>query len=184
MNAQNGESHIWAVADLPRRRDASFEIVPDAQSCSAIAEAMGLQSLRKLRFAGSLKPEGKADWRLKAQLGATVVQPCVVTLAPVTTRVDEPVSRRFLANPEEDPGAGSETEMSIDEGDEALGREIDLWSVMLEALTLSVPAYPRADEARLEETVFAESGVKPMTDEEARPFAALADLKAKLEKKD
>ncbi|MCV6598457.1 MAG: DUF177 domain-containing protein [Mangrovicoccus sp.] len=184
MNAQNGEGYIWAVADLPRRRDARFEITPDAQSCAALAEAMGLESLKKLRFAGQLRPEGKADWRLEAQIGATVTQPCVVTLAPVTSRIDEPVSRRFLANPEDDPAAGSETEMSIDEGDEALGREIDLWAVMIEALSLALPAYPRADGAALGSAQYAEPGVTPMSDEAARPFSGLADLKAKLEKKD
>jgi hypothetical protein len=44
--------------------------------------------VRKLRFIGTLEPEGAQDWRLTADLGATVVQPCVVTLAPVTTRLE------------------------------------------------------------------------------------------------
>jgi len=44
-----------------------------------IAEELGLSDLRKLRLQGRVFEDG-TDWVLDAQLGATVVQPCVVTL--------------------------------------------------------------------------------------------------------
>ena len=122
--------------------------------------------------AGRLWPEGD-DWRLEAELGATVVQPCVVTLAPVTTRIDRPVTRRYLAHMPA-PGPG-ETEMPEDETAEPLPGAVDLDAVMIEALALALPDYPRAAGAELGEAVYTEPGKTPLTDEAARPFAGLRD---------
>ena len=65
----------------------AFEITPDkADALAALAAELGVNALRKLRFAGEIKAMGKKDWKLAGRLGATVVQDCVVTLEPVTTR--------------------------------------------------------------------------------------------------
>ena len=73
------------VADLPASRPKAFDLRPTPEENRALADQLGLSGLRKLSFRGELCPEGARDWRLTAQLGATVTQPCVVTLAPVTT---------------------------------------------------------------------------------------------------
>ncbi len=166
------------VADLPAGRALPFSLAPDPVTLGALAAELGLNALRKVRFAGRLEPVGRGDWRLVAELGATMVQPCVVTLVPVTTRVDEPVERHYLAEPP--PPPEGEAEMPEDEAAEPLPEVIDLEAILAEALALAVPAYPRADGAALEESRFTGPGVAPMSDEEARPFAGLAALKDKL----
>ena len=166
------------LARLSRAKDAPFEVVPDAGTRAALAARLDLLGLRKLRFAGRLTPEGAQDWRLEASLGATVVQACVVTAEPVTTRLDEAVTRRYLARiPEPE---GDEVEMPEDDTIEALPGTLDLAEVMEEALALALPLYPRAPEAALEQAVFAPPGVAPLTDEEARPLAGLAALRDRL----
>lgn len=169
------------VADLAARKATRFDLLPETAALGRIAQALGISEVRKLRMTGTLTPKGSADWLLEATLGATVVQPCVVTLAPVTTRIDEPVTRHYIEAPAE-PEPESETEMSVDDSTEALGPLIDLGSVMVEALSLALPPYPRAEDAELGEAVFTEPGKSPMRDEEARPFAGLAALRDKLEK--
>jgi uncharacterized metal-binding protein YceD (DUF177 family) len=163
-------------ADLARRNPLPFRIEPDAEARAALAARLGASEIRKLRFEGELRPEGKEDWRLVAKLGATVVQPCVVTLAPVTTRIDQSVERRYLARWSE-PEAGSETEMPEDDSTEPLGAEIDPAAVMEEALALAMPEYPHAEGAELGPAVFTEPGAEPLTDEKAHPFAALGKLR-------
>lgn len=143
-----------------------------------ISEMLGLSGLRKLRFVGEISAQGKSDWRIDAQLGATVVQPCVVTLEPVSTRIDQPVTRLYLAAYEEPEG--SEVEMPEDDTVEPLPKEIDLSAVMIEALALHIPTYPRASDAGLDQTVFTEPGKSPLTDDDVRPFAGLAALRGKL----
>lgn len=167
-------------AELPRRKPLSFALKPDAEHCAALAEELELLGLRKLRFEGTLSPAGREDWDLDASLGATVVQPCVSTLAPVTTRIDEDVQRRFRTRLPDDDTTG-EIEMPEDDTLEPLPEAIDLEAVLAEALTLALPPYPRAADAAPDQTVFTEPGKAPMTDEDARPFAGLAGLKDRLQ---
>ena len=78
----------------------------------------------------------------------------------------------------------AEVEMDDDDTIDPLPSAIDLVSVMMEALTLALPAFPRAADASLESTVFTEPGAAPMTDEDAKPFAGLGALRDSLGKKD
>jgi uncharacterized metal-binding protein YceD (DUF177 family) len=170
------------VADLKQNGEHAFLLQPDADELARIATDLGVTSVRKLRFNGRLTPLGRSDWTLQATLGATVVQPCVVTLDPVTTRIDTAVTRRFVqdwTDPEE-----PEAEMPEDDSTEPLGLWIDPAQVMVETLALAVPDYPRKDAAELGQMVYAEPGTTPLTDEDARPFAGLAALKDQLGKSD
>ena len=169
------------VADLAQNAATGFEIVPGGDVLKAIADELDLTGLRKLRFVGELRAHGGADWQLSAALGATVTQPCGVTLAPVTTRIDVSVRRLFLRDHEIEPDA-PEMEMSDDDEIEALGVWIDPEAVMIEALSLALPDYPRAPGVALGETVLTEPGKTPLTDEALRPFAGLADLRSRLDK--
>ncbi len=145
---------------------------------------LGLTALRKVVFTGEIRGHGKDDWELIGSLGATVVQPCVVTLEPVTTRIDEKVERRFLAQMPELSEDDEEVEMPEDENSEPLGTHIDLAAILHETLALYIPQFPRAEGAELQDAVFTEAGKKAMTDEDVRPFAGLAALRDQLGSKE
>lgn len=170
-----------AVRDLKEGRKNPVEMAPGKEACAEIARRLGLEALKKLRFTGSLSPLGKSDWRLDGKLGATVVQACVVTGEPVTTRLDFDVTRTYLRDYAE-PEYTEETEFDGDEEAEPLESEIDIAEVAIEALALELPQYPRSDGAELGEAVFTAPGVAPLRDQDLKPFAALAGLKDKLEK--
>lgn len=166
------------LSDLANRKATPFELVPVAAARAAIAESLGLQGLRKLRFAGEIAPAGARDWALTATLGATVVQPCVITLDPVTTRIDEPVTRNYVAEiPEID---AAEVEMPEDDTIEPLPATLDLAAVMAEALSLALPAFPKSPGADLGEMSVTEPGKTAMTDDDTKPFAGLQSLKDRL----
>ncbi|MFK7868017.1 MAG: DUF177 domain-containing protein [Roseobacter sp.] len=175
MSEQPPSSHAFRVSDLPRLQDCSFEVRPDAAVLQVLARDLDLLALRKLSFAGDIDAVNDTDWRVRARLGATVVQPCGVTLEPVTTRLDTPVVRVFQRDFSDVDTL--EAEMPDDDTTEPLGRWIDPQAIMIEALTLALPLYPRKDDAALGEQVYAGKGVTPMRDEDARPFAGLASLK-------
>ena len=159
----------------------SFALEPDAPSRAAIASELGIVGLKKLRFTGTLAPSGRRDVTLEADLGATVVQECVVTGAPVTTRIEEEVTRRYLSDwiePE-----GDEVEMPEDDSAEPLPAVIDVEAVMAEALALALPLFPRAEGVEPVEVSVAEPGQEPMTDEDAKPFAGLRALRDDLSKR-
>ncbi len=168
------------VADLPQNAPTPFELRPDAKAMDVIKDDLELLGLRKLSFVGDVQAQGKRDWVLAGKLGATVIQPCVVTLEPVTTRIDVPVTRVYLA----DWADPDEEEFEIPEGDESepLGAEIDPAVVMVEALSLALPQYPRKDGAELQQADYTEPGKQAMTDEDAKPFAGLAGLRDAMKK--
>ena len=168
-------------SDLARRSAIDFELQPGAEVRAALAKTRGLERLRKLRFAGALHPLGRRDWELRATLGATVTQACVVSLAPVTTRIDEAVERRFLADFNEPKGV--EIETPEDENSEALGDAIDLGAVGIEALMLALPAFPRAEGEALGDDGIVQAapqGQAPLQDTDLRPFAGLAALRDRM----
>lgn len=165
---------------LPRRRlqgdrPIPFEIVPDPAELEEIARDLGIRAVRKLRFAGEVRPEGSSDWAVVAHLGATVVQACVVTLDDVVTRIEEDVTRVY--SPHVTPPEEEELELGEEDGADPLGEGIDLGALMFEALSLALPAYPRTPEAALGEAVFTEPGKAALRDEDTRPFAALKSLR-------
>ena len=173
-NAPKGPTHLNRRA-LKGDRPIPFDLQPDAAALEALAGDLGIRAIRKLRFSGEVRPQGRADWSLSAQLGATVVQGCVVTLEDVVTRIDERVTRDY--SPDVFEPEGEEIELDAEDGPDPLGEGIDLAAAMEEALSLALPAYPRAPGAELGEAVFTEPGKEAMTDEDARPFAALKGLR-------
>ena len=160
-----------------------FAQFPDRDTLARIARDLDLIEIRKARLAGRLVPVGKADWDLDADLGATVTQPCVATLAPVRTRLDEAVARRYRADAGIEQPDG-ETEMPEDDSIEPLPAVIDLVEVFREALSLALPLYPRADAAAPVDLAVTEPGATPIRDAEVKPFSGLAALRRRLDGND
>lgn len=166
-------------ADLNPKRPFAFDVRPSPAATDSVRTTLDLLALRKVRFEGTLKACGTDDWELKGRVGATVVQPCAITLEPVTTRIEEDVYRMYLADwvdPDE-----PEVEMSDDDASEPLPSTLDLIEVTTEVLALALPLFPRAEGAELGELVVTEPNVTPLTREASKPFAGLADLKKRLE---
>lgn len=157
----------YRVAQLNPRQPTSFELAPEAEARAALAGELGLSALPALRFTGEIRPVENDAWQVTGRLVARVVQPCVVTLAPVKTQITEDVRRIYsphAATPE-----GDEVEMG-DDALEPLGSFIDIEAMMVEELTLALPQYPRAEGAALD-------APEPEPEEEGRkPFAGLADM--------
>ena len=152
-----------------------------ADARAALANDLGIRGIKKLTFSGDIQPDGSRDLRLKAVLGATIVQDCVVTGDPVTTRIDEEIERRYLSDMPDIEDA--EIEMPEDENADPMPVSLDLRDVMAEALSLALPPWPRADGVEPVDFSVTEPGKAPMTDEDTKPFAGLASLRESLEKK-
>ncbi len=164
---------------LPHGQDFTFTITPDADTRQDIAARLDLLGLRKVRFEGKIAPLGKTDWQLSAIIGATVVQPSVVSLEPVSTRIDDPVTRIYR----KDVAViqDEEAEMPEDDTVEAIPVELNLMEVLEEALALSLPLYPRSEDEQEFEATYTPPGVEPIQEADIKPFAGLADLKKRLE---
>lgn len=170
---------VIRLAGLSRAAPAEVALEPDGALLAQLKADLGLGALRKVRLRGRLAPVGRRDWHLTATLGATVVQPCSITLEPVTTRIDEAIERSYLAA--WTPPAETEAEMPEDDTTEPLPETLDLREVLSEALALALPAFPRAQGAELGDLAAAPPGAAPLDSPEAGPFAGLEGLKRKLD---
>ena len=170
---------LLRLGDLRQRRATPFRLELDAPAREALARELDILAVRKLRLEGRVEPRGRSDWRLTAELGASVVQACGVTLEPVPARIEEPVERLYLADLPEPEAA--EVEMPDDQV-EPLPAAIDLAALAAEALALALPPFPRAPGAPAGDAVAVPPGAAPLTDEEAHPFAGLAALRERMEK--
>ena len=169
------------MSDLKHRQPTQVSVEPGAAGRAAVAVDLSIVAVKKLRLTGTLTPLGKRDWQLDAVLGATVVQDCIITLAPVTTRIEEPLQRRYLSDMAT-PALG-EVEMSGDDTAEPLPIDLDLAAVMIEALALALPPYPRAPGAEIGALSVTEPGALPFDHELVKPFAGLAALRDSLQTK-
>jgi uncharacterized metal-binding protein YceD (DUF177 family) len=169
-------THPLRVTRLSAKVPTTFDILPDAAIRAALAKELGIIAVEYLTFRGTLTPVGRRDFTLQANLSARVVQPCVVTLQPVTTVIGDTVLRRFSQDYAEP--TGDEVELQ-DDTIEPLPEVIDIGAVAVEALALLLPEYPRAKDA-----VFKGPGLEQAGDDgdadRPKPFAGLADLAAKL----
>lgn len=179
MSDPDGSPPIFRLAELRRADGAEFDHRPGRETLAELAAELGLDGVSKVRFAGRLSPAADG-WDLTATLGATLEQPCVATFAPVRTRIDNPVIRRWRRHLDQ-PAPGTETEMPEDDTLEPLTDPIDLGAVLREELALAIPPFPRAAAAEPVEQTVTEPGRAPLTDADLRPFAGLAALKDRLE---
>ena len=180
---------VLETSALGRRKLSKFDLRPDQPQLQVLKGDLDLDGLRKVSFKGNLSPAGKHAWNLVAELGATDVQPCTITLEPVTTRIEATVERRFVAEmpefakeDEEDEFGG--TAVLDDDTLEPLENTIDLWRVLTEALALELPDYPRIEGAELGELNVTEPGKTALDADTVKPFAGLAAFKDKLEGKE
>ncbi|AUH32194.1 YceD family protein [Paracoccus tegillarcae] len=172
MTSAPAFTHRLRVAHLNPRAANPVLLEPDAQARKAIAAELGLLRLPALRLEGRITAQGNDAWLLSGNLTARVVQPCVVTLAPVESSIDDEVRRIF--SPHAAAPVEEEVEMPDDEM-ELLGQFIDAGAVMIEALALALPLYPRAEGAELPE----QDDTPDEEDERQKPFAGLDALLSK-----
>ena len=167
-------SRAIEVSRLKGTVGQDFAIKPDAQEIANLTALFQASKLSKVHFSGTIRPFGNSEWELNGRLGATIVQPCVVTLAPVTTRIETKVHRLFVREiaTAEDVEIAPDDDVDL----ELLRATIDLGIIATEELALSIPEYPRADGAELAQVYDA------TTDDQVqiRPFDALRSLRDRL----
>ncbi len=161
---------------LNRNKTHRAKLELEHEDIAEITRVLGTEEIRKLRFDYALSAAPKG-WDLNGTIGATVVQACVITGAPVTARIDETFLLKYRRM--EDVTA-SEAEMPEDTDIEPLAEDIDLRQVISEQIALLLPDFPRSADAEFDGVQVGPPGQKAMTDEDAKPLAGLAALRAKM----
>lgn len=158
---------------LDQIRDGErLDLVADEAERAAIARRLDLQGLERLEAHVALAKTGDIV-RAQGRLSAALTQSCAVTGDPVAAHVDEPFEILFAPEPS---NAGPDEEIELGRSDLDVvfhdGAAIDLGTAIADSLALSLDPYPRSAGA---DAALKEAGV--ITEEQASPFAVLAQLK-------
>lgn len=162
---------------LDQIRDGErFDLVADERERDGIAKRLGLKAVDRLEAHVSLSRKDDVV-RATGRLVAALQQSCVVTDEPIAAHVDEVFDILFTPEPKVSE-AGAELELGPADCDTVFYDRagIDLGSAIADTLALGLDPYPRSAGA---EAALKEAGV--LTESEAGPFAALAQLKRDLE---
>jgi uncharacterized metal-binding protein YceD (DUF177 family) len=162
---------------LDRIRDAErLDLWANEAERNAAAKRLGLPAIDRLEAHVMLARDGERV-RATGRVVAALEQSCIVTGDPIPAHVDEPFDLVFL--PEPATGAAEEIELGHADCDIVFyeGAAIDLGGAIADTLALSLDPYPRSAAA---DVALREAGV--VSEAEAGPFAALAQLKKGLER--
>jgi len=171
-------SRTYQRGDLNLAR-ATGAISANSEECAALAKRFGLASIDNLEAQYALSPV-EDGVRATGDVKAALQQYCAISGQPFPVKVAEKFDIIFFDAPDIAAKPDEEIELSDDDCDMVPmdGDRFDLGEAVAQSLFLALDPYaegPDADARRRE------YGLK--TEDQAGPFGALADLKAKLEGK-
>jgi uncharacterized metal-binding protein YceD (DUF177 family) len=142
----------------------TVEVAATAEERAAVAQRLGVPSVRSLTGWFALHSEGGGVVRAEGRFSVVLERVCVVSLEPFATTQEERFVLCFVP-------AGSEGDDGDPETDDEVpyaGGSIDLGEALVEQVALDLDPYPRRPDAALPSAT---------TEEPASPFAALAALR-------
>ena len=162
-------SRIVDIRNLP---NGPLKLDATDAECAALAKRIGIEAVERLTAEVTLVPAGGAI-EVTGRVRAAVVQLCGISNEPFPTRIDEPLTLRFVHGitphkPDE------ELEIDADACDEIEfeGTQFDLGEQIAQTLSLAVDPYATGPNA---ERVRQDAGLSDVAT--SGPFAALAALK-------
>ncbi len=156
-----------SVRRLNKEEHVTVEATEEERA--AIADALDLIAINSLTADVTLRPWKKEGVRVAGTVKADVVQPCVVTLDPVPSTVDEEFNIRL--HPDAVPSAEVVVDPDAEDPPELLETDtVDVGAIVLEHFALGLDPYPRSPGAAFEPEEDEE-------EEEPSPFAVLEALK-------
>jgi uncharacterized metal-binding protein YceD (DUF177 family) len=156
-----------------------FRIAADAGEREALARRLGVVAVNALTAEFRLIPEeGKGAVRLSGTLKAEITQTCVVTLEPLTSRIDASVERVYALDAVEETSGHVSNLRELEElPDPIVGGAIDIGEAAAEELALEIDPFPKRSGASFGGYADPASPVDGRSGRADGPFAVLAKLK-------
>ncbi|MDA0997246.1 MAG: DUF177 domain-containing protein [Proteobacteria bacterium] len=184
---QPPEYSILVVIESLPKDGRRYDIRPSTLERRAIADRLNIDELDPFSGSLTLVPTPGREYQLEGTLNADVRQTCVVTGDPLSNHLEMTVYRRFTTAPLEPDAADDEdeaTDAALELPEPLETDTLDIGEIAVEELALSVDPYPRTPglpyvEINVDPPKKRGSPAQP--ESPASPFAALAELKKKME---
>ncbi len=164
----------FSRADASRSHQISYEM--DEAAATHMAKENGWRKAKDLKFDAVIDPI-EHGWLMVGRLTGQITMRCVISDSPINFPIQMDISRKYIQNYENFPDDFSwDDDFDVDV--EEMPSEIDLNSVISEALLLELPQYPKL--AKYEKQDIWE--LAPLDEETAReenttrPFANLREM--------
>ena len=163
------------LSKLNAEKTIKFEMVFSREDLLQIANDLDLESIKKTKMLGEFTRIDNDKWTLRAVMGATILQKSVLSLKPVTTRIDEKITRRIVNGPDL---SIQKSELELND-DDFIDKELCLGNIFFECLALALPTYPKETNEVFDSISLAQKVGEIPSNEETSPFAILSALKKK-----
>ena len=176
MHLSNPIKLIVPTGVLRQKRKFRFYHTSSNQELSDLSKFLEVEALKTFSFKGHFIESNENDYLLEASFKATVIQLCVVTLRPVKTNIDHKFNRLFsIVKQRTRAKRLSITHDAIDQ--EQILNDVNIGDIMLEALTLEIPLYPKIKGVNFEGLTVTDAGSKPLEPVLNNPFSSLKKMK-------
>jgi uncharacterized metal-binding protein YceD (DUF177 family) len=180
------KSEIERIVDLDRLGavGTALDIVASDGERAALAKRFGFLGLPAFSARVTVDRRVGGQVVVEGRLRGRIVQACVLTLDPVTQKLDDAfriVFKKDLAE-ERDPESGEAVLNAQADAPEPLaGNLLDVGEIVAEQLSLAAEPYPRRSGAKLEDVLPKprREGRKGPAEQRRHPFAGLAALRDK-----
>ncbi|MDG2474660.1 MAG: hypothetical protein P8M50_05195 [Paracoccaceae bacterium] len=172
MNLPNPIKLVVPLTDLQKTKKFKFNHSCSLEELSDLTEILRVKKLKKFSFKGQFIQSSKMNYTLQASLQATLLQPCVISLSTVKIKIDRTIEQYYSVEEQKNINKS----ISIDSESieiEQLHRETNIGDIMIEALSLEIPLYPKKNNADFEEITVTEAGIEPLDLAPNNPFLVL-----------
>ena len=176
MNIINPIKLTVASSILQQSRKFDFQHSSSAMNLLDLTKILQIERLLAFSFKGEIVQSNPVHFVLKANFKATFIQLCVISLNPIKSHITHEIEQYYSLKSEDQrikTVSIDYDEVEIDE----IGSELNIGDIMLEALSLKIPLYPKKKNMKFEGVTITEAGLKPLEKTLNNPFRALKKLR-------
>ena len=172
MNFSNPIQLIVPIRVLNQKKQFKIHHNSSNHELLELTKILEIEELRSFSFKGQFIRSSKTDYLLHLSFKATLVQLCVVTLRPVKTKINHKFDQLFSVVKEATKRKNvSFNYDAIDK--EHILNEVNIGDIVLEALSLEIPLYPKIQGANFKGLTITKAGMKPLEVISNNPFNSL-----------
>ena len=126
------------------RRSKSYKIhhTSSYEQLEQLTKILKVEKVIEFSFRGQCIQSSKHQYILQASLEATLIQNCVISLSPMKTKIHHKIEQHFSDKRQE--SMGNVITVGLDDTEiDLLSDELNVGDIMLEALSLEIPLYPK-----------------------------------------
>ena len=176
MNFSNPIQIVIPLKVLRQTKKFTFQYTSNLKELTELTRILKIEELKAFSFHGQFFQLNENDYMLRASFNATLVQLCIISLNPIRTKISNKINQSYS-----DEDNNQKTNHLLIDHDsiekEQIKSEINVGDIMLEALSLEIPLYPKKKNAKFEGITVTESEIKPLDQTLNNPFLSLKKLK-------